>query len=68
MIDSISFPYLSSPITIGSVTLKNRMFMAPMDTGFGSTEWGGFTREGIEYFVRRAKGGFGLLLLHCGRL
>ena len=35
--------------------------MAPMDTGFGSTEWGGFTREGIEYFVRRAEGGFGLL-------
>lgn len=35
--------------------------MAPMDTGFGNTEWGGFTREGIEYFVRRAEGGFGLL-------
>ena len=35
--------------------------MAPMDTGFGNTEWGGFTRKGIEYFVRRAEGGFGLL-------
>ena len=35
--------------------------MAPMDTGFANTEWGGFTREGIEYFVRRAEGGFGLL-------
>ena len=59
--NSTSFSHLSSPITIGSVTLKNRMFMAPMDTGFGNTEWGGFTREGIEYFVRRAEGGFGLL-------
>ena len=59
--NSTSFSHLSSQITIGSVTLKNRMFMAPMDTGFGNTEWGGFTREGIEYFVRRAEGGFGLL-------
>ena len=57
----MEFPHLSSPITIGSVTIKNRMFMAPMDTGFGNTAWGGFTREGIEYFVRRAEGGFGLL-------
>jgi len=43
------------------VTIKNRMFMAPMDTGFGNNAWGGFTREGVEYFVRRAEGGFGLL-------
>ena len=37
------------------------MFMAPMDTGFGNNAWGGFTKEGVEYFVRRAEGGFGLL-------
>ena len=55
------YDHLSSPIKIGSVTIKNRMFMAPMDTGFGNTEWGGFTQEGINYFVRRAEGGFGLL-------
>ena len=35
--------------------------MAPMDTGFGNTSYGGFTQKGIEYFVRRAEGGFGLL-------
>ena len=52
---------LRDPINIGSVTIKNRMMMAPMDTGFGNTEWGGFTQEGIDYFVRRAEGGFGLL-------
>ena len=52
---------LSSPIRIGSVTVKNRMMMAPMDTGFGNTEWGGFTQAGIDYFVCRAEGGFGLL-------
>lgn len=35
--------------------------MAPMDTGFGNTLYGGFTQKGIDYFVRRAEGGFGLL-------
>lgn len=55
------YPNLSSPIKIGAVEIKNRMMMAPMDTGFGNTEWGGFTQEGIDYFVRRAEGGFGLL-------
>ncbi len=52
---------LSSPMQIGIVTIKNRMFMAPMDTGFGDTSYGVFTPAGVEYFVRRAEGGFGLL-------
>ena len=52
---------LSKPIQIGTAVIKNRMFMAPMDTGFGNTEWGGFTKTGIDYFVRRAEGGFGLV-------
>ncbi len=55
------YPNLSKLIRIGKVTIKNRMFMAPMDTGFGNNAWGGFTKEGVEYFVRRAEGGFGLL-------
>ena len=57
----MKYPETSKPIRIGSVTIKNRMMMAPMDTGFGNNSWGGFTPEGVEYFVRRAKGGFGLL-------
>lgn len=56
-----NYPFLGSPIQIGTVTVKNRMFMAPMDTGFGNTEYGGFTKAGMDYFVRRAEGGFGLL-------
>ncbi len=55
------YKHLSNPISIGSVTVKNRMFMAPMDTGFGNNAYGGFTQAGIDYFVRRAEGGFGLL-------
>lgn len=57
----MKYPEISKPIKIGSVTVKNRMMMAPMDTGSGNNAWGGFTPEGVEYFVRRAKGGFGLL-------
>ena len=57
----MKYPEISKPIRIGSVTVKNRMMMAPMETGFGNHAWGGFTPEGMEYFVRRAKGGFGLL-------
>lgn len=56
-----AYPNLSRPIQIGKVTIKNRMFMAPMDTGFGNNAYGGFSKEGVEYFVRRAEGGFGLL-------
>lgn len=56
-----AYPHLCEPLRIGGATIKNRMCMAPMDTGFGSTSYGGFTPEGVEYFVRRAKGGFGLL-------
>ena len=56
-----NYAALSRPIRIGRVSVKNRIFMAPMDTGFGSDAQGVFTPEGIEYFVRRAEGGFGLL-------
>ena len=52
---------IADPINIGAVTVKNRLFMAPMDTGFGNLPNGIFTPAGIEYFVRRARGGFGLL-------
>lgn len=53
-----TYPNLSKPIQIGKVTIKNRMFMAPMDTGFGNTPDGIFTPEGVEYFVRRAQEAF----------
>ncbi len=56
-----AYPNLSRPIKIGNVTIKNRMFMAPMDTGFGNNSYGGLTQAGVEYFVRRAEGGFGLI-------
>lgn len=52
---------IAAPFSIGKVKIKNRLLMAPMDTGFGNLPNGIFTPAGIEYFVRRAQGGFGLL-------
>ena len=55
------FEYLSKPYTLGSLTIKNRFAVAPMGVGFDKNEKGEFTARGIEYFVDRAKGGFGLI-------
>ena len=43
-------PNLSGTIHIGIETVKNRMFMVPMDTGFSNTEYRSFTKEGIDYY------------------
>jgi 2,4-dienoyl-CoA reductase (NADPH2) len=53
---------LFSPIRIGSLELRNRIVMSPMETGYG-------TREGLPsprtlaYFEARAQGGAGLITL-----
>lgn len=59
---SAKYPMLNTPFKIGNVPIKNRYVMAPMDTGptlLGPD--GEFNESGIDYFVRRAQGGFGLL-------
>lgn len=55
------FPQLSSPFSIGKLTIKNRFAVAPMDPGFDVAPDGSFTQMGIDYYVRRAVGGFGLI-------
>jgi len=54
---------LNDPMKIGKVTIKNRYAMAPMAIGSYITPEGEFTPDGIDYFVRRAKGGFGLIYI-----
>lgn len=50
------FPLLSSPIQIGSITLKNRMISAPM--AFPDIPLDGhLTKEAAAFFELRAKGG-----------
>ena len=55
------FPHVFSPIQIGSLTLSNRLVMAPMVTNFG-TEKGEVTQELIDYYVNRGRGGISLIV------
>ena len=48
---------------IGRMKLKNRMIMSPMGTA--SDPDGGFSEQNRNYYVERAKGGFGLIILEC---
>ena len=50
---------LLQPGRIGTMTLKNRVFMAPMGTT--SEEDGSFHDRCIRYLEERAVGGFGLI-------
>lgn len=53
---------LLSPARIGSLTLKNRIIMAPMGSNFAEAD--GSCAERIQaYYAERAKGGAGLLIM-----
>ena len=54
---------LMQPMNIGKVKINNRFAMAPMAIGSYITPEGEFTPAGIDYFVRRAQGGFGLIFI-----
>ncbi len=45
---------------LGTMKLKNRIFMSPMGTT-GEAD-GSYCNEGIDYFMERAKGGAGLII------
>ena len=51
---------LFEKVTLGNLELKNRVVMCPM--GFAHTDSdGGYSDRQIDYYVERAKGGFGLI-------
>ena len=54
-------PTLLSPLTVGSIELKNRMAVPPMVTFFCDDD-GMPTERYIAYHEARAKGGFGLIV------
>jgi len=56
------FEHLARPFDIGGVRIKNRFTMAPMAMGMMVGPQGEFTDAAIEYYARRAQGGFGLLV------
>lgn len=56
------YPHLFSPITIRSMTLKNRVVMPPIGTNFAGLG-GEMKDEHIAYYAQRARGGTGLITL-----
>ena len=57
-------PYslLFSPGTIGGLTLKNRIVMAPMESHLGNAD-GSVSAESIAYYRERALGGVGMVIV-----
>ena len=54
-----TYPHLLSPITLGDITLKNRVLMGSMHTGLEET--GDWNRV-AEFYAARARGGVGLMV------
>ncbi|WP_151717932.1 NADPH-dependent 2,4-dienoyl-CoA reductase [Gemmobacter serpentinus] len=53
------YPHLMQPITLGAVTLRNRVMMGSMHTGLEET--GDWNRV-AEFYATRARGGVGLMV------
>lgn len=54
------FKHLFAPLRVGSMTVKNRIFMAPISTHMADTE-GRLTEDELKYYEARAKGGVGYI-------
>ena len=57
------YPHLMQPLQIGSITVKNRLAVAPLGTHRLYGPKGEYTDNAIEYLLERARGGFGLIVL-----
>lgn len=55
---------MQTPLRIGTMVLKNRLVMTPMNTNYSDAQ-GCLTPQMEEYYVRRAKGGVGLMVLEA---
>ena len=53
---------LFTPFSIRSTRIKNRYFMAAMGTVTHNDEDGAYLPDAVDYFVRRAAGGVGLII------
>ncbi|MGA2955201.1 MAG: FAD-dependent oxidoreductase [Thermodesulfobacteriota bacterium] len=56
---------LFQPLRTGSLEVKNRLVMAPMATHYAD-ESGAVTRKLKDYYVARARGGVGLIVIESG--
>ncbi len=62
------YNHIFNPIQIGSMTAKNRLLMSAMSVNFGVDETLKITYQLIDYFLARAKGGVGMMLLGGGAI
>ncbi|WP_024336389.1 FAD-dependent oxidoreductase [Desulfotignum balticum] len=58
--------HLFSPIRIGNLTVKNRLMMSAMSINFGVDDNCHVTDQLMAYFVERARGGAGMMLVGGG--
>ncbi|MCF6248189.1 MAG: NAD(P)/FAD-dependent oxidoreductase [Desulfobacula sp.] len=58
--------HLFRPIQIGNMTSKNRLLMSAMSINFGVDENCCVTDQLVQYFIERAKGGVGMMLVGGG--
>lgn len=58
----MDFRTLLSPIKIGNMETKNRFVVPPMGTNYANPD-GTVSQQMIDYYVERAKGGFGLIIV-----
>lgn len=58
---------MAAPLQIGRMTVKNRIIFPPMNTNLTSEE-GYVTPELEEYYVRRARGGVGMIVLEASTI
>ena len=54
------YPHLLEPITVGDLTLRNRLVMGSMHTGLEDHSWD--LPKLTDYFAERARGGVGLMI------
>ena len=57
-----------TPITVGNVTLPNRIIMAAMETGFCNETDSLINDKVVNYFKLRAKGHPGLIIVGGGMI
>ncbi|MBP8988997.1 MAG: FAD-dependent oxidoreductase [Clostridia bacterium] len=63
----MKYPVLLSPIKIGTMDVKNRFVVPPMGTNFANPD-GSVSQQLIDYWVARAKGGYGLLIVEVSAI
>ena len=59
---SDKYTALFQPIKINSLEVKNRLAVPPMGSGFAA-DGGGVSDRLIKYHEKRAKGGFGMIIV-----